>query len=63
MGSKGQTLHRHIQATLGCADFKGAVQLPEGEDINEWLAVNIVEMCEGPLSHLSSVMTRGDCAS
>jgi len=29
--------------TLGIGDFREAVKLPEGEDINEWYAVNIVD--------------------
>ena len=29
--------------TLGYGDLRAAVQLPEGEDLNEWLAVNVVD--------------------
>jgi MOB kinase activator 1 len=30
--------------TLGLGNMKDAVQLPEGEDINEWFAVNVVDL-------------------
>lgn len=30
-------------ATLGSGDMASAVRLPQGEDLNEWLAVNIVD--------------------
>ena len=31
---------QHVQATLGSGNLKLAVQLPDGEDLNEWIAVN-----------------------
>ena len=31
---------QHVAATLGSGNLKLAVQLPEGEDMNEWIAVN-----------------------
>lgn len=37
------SLHKKAHATLGAVDLHAAVQLPEGEDLNEWLAVNVVE--------------------
>jgi len=40
---KGQTLRKYAQATIGSGDVKTAVKLPEGEDLNEWLAMNCVE--------------------
>jgi len=42
-GSKGFELHKKLEATLGSGDLKSAVQLPPGEDLNEWLAVNIID--------------------
>jgi hypothetical protein len=33
-------LHQKVKATLGSGDLTGAIKLPPGEDINEWLAVN-----------------------
>ena len=33
----------HAKATLGTGNMRSAVVLPQGEDINEWLAVN--SMC------------------
>ena len=34
---------RHAAATLGSGNLRLAVMLPEGEDINEWVAVNTVD--------------------
>lgn len=31
---------QHAAATLGSGNLRLAVQLPEGEDMNEWVAVN-----------------------
>ena len=31
---------QHAAATLGSGNLKLAVQLPDGEDLNEWIAVN-----------------------
>jgi MOB kinase activator 1 len=31
---------KHASATLGSGNLRMAVILPEGEDINEWVAVN-----------------------
>lgn len=31
---------KHAAATLGSGNLRNAVQLPEGEDVNEWIAVN-----------------------
>jgi MOB kinase activator 1 len=33
-------LRQFAEATLGSGSLKKAVKLPEGEDLNEWLAVN-----------------------
>ena len=40
---KGTELRKHIDATLGSGNLREAVQLPPGEDLNEWLAVNVVD--------------------
>lgn len=34
---------RYASATLGSGNIKQAVALPEGEDLNEWVAVNTVD--------------------
>ena len=31
---------KHAQNTLGSGNLRLAVQLPDGEDLNEWIAVN-----------------------
>lgn len=31
---------KHAAATLGSGNLRSAVMLPEGEDLNEWVAVN-----------------------
>ena len=36
-------LCRHAAATLGSGNLRQAVMLPEGEDVNEWIAVNTVD--------------------
>lgn len=40
---------KHAAATLGSGNLRNAVQLPEGEDVNEWIAVN------SKLNHLGNV--------
>eukprot|EP00168_Porphyra_purpurea_P020950 TRINITY_DN9050_c0_g1_i1.p2 TRINITY_DN9050_c0_g1~~TRINITY_DN9050_c0_g1_i1.p2 ORF type:complete len:211 (-),score=60.56 TRINITY_DN9050_c0_g1_i1:145-777(-) len=42
-GTKRHELHKHAKATLGSGNLKQAVQLPDSEDLNEWLAVNTVD--------------------
>lgn len=37
-----KTLQATMRATLGGGELKNAVKLPEGEDLNEWIAVNTV---------------------
>ena len=39
-GSHAHDLLKYSSATLGSGNIKMAVQLPDGEDINEWIAVN-----------------------
>lgn len=39
-GSHGHDLMKHASQTLGSGNIKLAVQLPDGEDLNEWIAVN-----------------------
>ncbi|CAD6898672.1 unnamed protein product [Tilletia laevis] len=42
-GTKQYQLKRYAEATLGSGNLRLAVILPEGEDLNEWLAVNTVD--------------------
>ncbi|KAI8853087.1 Mob1/phocein [Chytridium lagenaria] len=48
-GSTQHHLKKYAEATLGSGNLRLAVQLPEGEDLNEWLAVNAYEYlwCDG----------------
>ena len=39
-GSHQYDLMKHAAATLGSGNLRQAVVLPEGEDLNEWVAVN-----------------------
>lgn len=39
-GSNSYQLRQFAEATLGSGSLRKAVKLPEGEDLNEWLAVN-----------------------
>jgi len=43
VGTKRYELHKFAQATLGTGNLHDAVMLPDGEDENEWLAVNTVD--------------------
>lgn len=47
---QGLTLKQHIEHTLGTGSIEDAVRLPAGEDLNEWLAVNVVSQCSLLLS-------------
>jgi MOB kinase activator 1 len=42
-GTKRYELHKKAKDTLGTGDVRQAVRLPEGEDLNEWLATNTVD--------------------
>ncbi|MBN3287306.1 MOB1A kinase, partial [Polyodon spathula] len=42
-GSHQYELLKHAEATLGSGNLRQAVVLPEGEDLNEWIAVNTVD--------------------
>ena len=39
-GTSTYQLRQFAEATLGSGSLRKAVKLPDGEDINEWLAVN-----------------------
>ena len=39
-GTHQYDLLKHAEATLGSGNLRLAVALPEGEDLNEWVAVN-----------------------
>jgi len=45
-GTHQYDLMKHAAATLGSGNLRNAVQLPEGEDVNEWIAVNSKFLCE-----------------
>ncbi|RDW90397.1 Mob1/phocein family protein [Aspergillus mulundensis] len=42
-GTTSYQLRQFAEATLGSGSLRKAVKLPEGEDVNEWLAVNVVD--------------------
>ncbi|EGD87221.1 uncharacterized protein TERG_03471 [Trichophyton rubrum CBS 118892] len=42
-GSGSYQLRQFAEATLGSGGLRKAVKLPDGEDVNEWLAVNLVD--------------------
>lgn len=42
-GTRGYGLKQIARMTLGSGDMQLAVELPNGEDLNEWLAVNTIE--------------------
>ena len=39
-GTHQYDLMKHAAVTLGSGNLRQAVSLPEGEDLNEWVAVN-----------------------
>ncbi|KAL8206629.1 UNVERIFIED_CONTAM: hypothetical protein K2H54_016487 [Gekko kuhli] len=43
-GSHQYELLKHAEATLGSGNLRMAVMLPEGEDLNEWVAVNTISL-------------------
>ena len=57
-------LSTYAEATLGSGNLKLAVLLPEGEDVNEWVACNAVDfynqlnMLYGSIQH---VCTKENC--
>lgn len=42
-GNTSYQLRQYAEATLGGGSLRKVVKLPEGEDENEWLAVNMVD--------------------
>ena len=42
-GSKRFELHKKLEATLGSGDLRSAVKLPPDEELEEWLAVNVID--------------------
>lgn len=42
-GTSSWQLKQYAEATLGSGSLRKAVRLPEGEDKDEWLAVNVVD--------------------
>jgi len=42
-GERGYGLQQIAQMTLGSGNMSLACELPTGEDLNEWLAVNTIE--------------------
>jgi Mob1/phocein family len=40
--SKASHLRRYATSVLGSGNLRQAVLLPDGEDLNEWLAVNSI---------------------
>jgi MOB kinase activator 1 len=44
-GTKAYELKKYAEATLGSGNLRLAVALPEGEDLNEWLAVHSRCLC------------------
>jgi len=50
-GTHRYDLMKHAAATLGSGNLKLAAMLPEGEDLNEWVAVNSKRLCPAGLPH------------
>jgi len=58
-GTTSWQLKQFAEATLGSGSLRKAVKLPEGEDENEWLAVNGKSRCSSIPEHPHS-LTRAD---
>ncbi|KAI0156618.1 putative maintenance of ploidy protein mob1 [Xylariaceae sp. FL1272] len=43
-GNTSHQLRQYAEATLGGGSLRKIVKLPDGEDLNEWLAVNMVDL-------------------
>eukprot|EP01041_Mallomonas_annulata_P006637 gene6637-13447_t len=43
VGSKLDYLHQYTKATLGSGNMRLTVQLPAGEELNEWFAANTID--------------------
>lgn len=59
-GTHQYDLMKHAAATLGSGNLRNAVQLPEGEDPNEWIAVcktNYFKLQVNNLNALFSLLT------
>lgn len=58
-GTTSYQLRQFAEATLGSGSLRKAVKLPEGEDLNEWLAVNgkhTLEACSSDsIKHILTV--------
>ena len=50
-GTHQYDLMKHAAATLGSGNLRLAVMLPEGEDLNEWVAVNSKTIAFFPFSY------------
>ena len=42
-GTLRYELHRHAEETLSAGDLRETVKLPPTEDINDWIAVHVVD--------------------
>ena len=58
-GTSSYQLRQFAEATLGSGSLRKAVKLPEGEDLNEWLAVNGEAMLHQPSLALYSAQIGG----
>lgn len=63
-GTHQYDLMKHAAATLGSGNLRNAVALPDGEDLNEWVAVNSkyknLNLAKN-VYKLSFLMYRGHC--
>jgi len=69
-GTKKYELHKYAKTTLGIADLRTAVLCPEGELLNDWLAVHVqdfynqtmmvFDLIEQEATRLGLDMTAGD---
>ncbi|KAJ6252485.1 mob kinase activator-like 1 [Anaeramoeba flamelloides] len=63
-GSKKYSLHKQAKGTLGSGNLKLAVQLPEEEELNQWLSIFVIDFTNKLnmiYASIQSVCTTNSC--
>eukprot|EP01025_Chloroclados_australasicus_P003744 TRINITY_DN108_c0_g2_i2.p3 TRINITY_DN108_c0_g2~~TRINITY_DN108_c0_g2_i2.p3 ORF type:complete len:217 (+),score=12.86 TRINITY_DN108_c0_g2_i2:162-812(+) len=55
LGEKGKQLHTIVAQTLGQGNYNEAVKLPTGVDVNQWIAINLVDFFHAVVALYSSI--------
>eukprot|EP00938_MAST-03A_sp_MAST-3A-sp1_P002801 g2801.t1 len=57
-GTKRMTMHKYAMETLGAGNVAAAVKLPPGEDLEEWLAMHVVDLYNETSLLFSTIMDK-----